>query len=66
MKRRLRSQEHVFVVRHRSKVFDIMVNHYWRRPTYYVDSPYEPYQNRENFHLTRKKPWRPEGVDYET
>ncbi|GLV41966.1 mitochondrial ribosomal protein L35 [Carabus blaptoides fortunei] len=53
-KRRLR--EHVFVNGTQSWLLDKMVTKYWRKPKYYVDDPYEPYHQREEFYITRKKP----------
>lgn len=53
-KKRLR--EHVFVNGTQSWLLDKMVTKYWRKPKYYVDDPYEPYHQREEYYITRKKP----------
>ncbi|CAH0556120.1 unnamed protein product [Brassicogethes aeneus] len=53
-KRRLR--QHVFCNATQSKLLDKMVGPYWRKPKYYVEDPYNPYHNREEFLYTAKKP----------
>lgn len=57
--------QHVFCNAVQSRMLDTMVSRYWRRPKYYIENPYEPYHKREEFYCTKKKPWRPEGCDYE-
>nr|XP_050049331.1 39S ribosomal protein L35, mitochondrial-like isoform X1 [Dermacentor andersoni] len=47
---------HVICNRTQSKLLDKMVGDYWKRPKYYVDDPYEPYHERNNF-LHAKKTW---------
>ncbi|EFN82539.1 39S ribosomal protein L35, mitochondrial [Harpegnathos saltator] len=54
--RKKRLREHVFVNATQSSLLDKMVTKYWRRPRFYVDDPYNPYHNREEFFITRKKP----------
>lgn len=54
--RKKRLREHVFCNATQSTLLDKMVSKYWRRRHYYVDDPYEPYHEREEFMLTRKKP----------
>jgi len=49
--RRLR--QHIFCNATQSRMFDKMVTKFWRKPTYYVDDIYEPYQKRDNFWITR-------------
>ncbi|XP_043790481.1 39S ribosomal protein L35, mitochondrial [Apis laboriosa] len=55
-KRRYKLKQHVFCNAKQSTLLDKMVNHYWRRPHYYVDDPYTPYHTREEFPFTRKQP----------
>ncbi|KAL0276675.1 UNVERIFIED_CONTAM: hypothetical protein PYX00_004192 [Menopon gallinae] len=64
-KRRCRIKEHVFCNGTQSMMLDKMVHKDMRKPTYFIKSPYEPYEWREDFYVTRRKPWRPEGCDYE-
>lgn len=52
-KRRLR--QHVFSNSSQSWLLDSMVTSFWRRPKHYVDDPYRPYHNREEFLATRRK-----------
>ncbi|XP_017878176.1 39S ribosomal protein L35, mitochondrial [Ceratina calcarata] len=47
---------HVFCNATQSAMLDKMVTKYWKRPHYYVDDPYNPYHEREEFPITRKKP----------
>ncbi|XP_029171424.1 39S ribosomal protein L35, mitochondrial [Nylanderia fulva] len=54
--RRKRLQQHVFCNATQCTMLDKMVTKYWRRRHYYVDDPYEPYHNREEFIFTRKRP----------
>ncbi|GAB1860088.1 Large ribosomal subunit protein bL35m [Camponotus japonicus] len=54
--RKKRLQQHVFCNATQSTLLDKMVGKYWKRRHYYVDDPYEPYHNREEFYLTRKRP----------
>ncbi|XP_012220442.1 large ribosomal subunit protein bL35m [Linepithema humile] len=54
--RKKRLREHVFCNATQSTLLDKMVSKYWRRRHYYVDDPYEPYQEREEFLITRRKP----------
>ncbi|KAL1138063.1 hypothetical protein AAG570_009758, partial [Ranatra chinensis] len=56
-KRRLR--QHVFTNATQSTLLDKMVTSYWRKPKYYIDDPYEPYHQREEFSITRRKPCVP-------
>ncbi|XP_022188234.2 39S ribosomal protein L35, mitochondrial [Nilaparvata lugens] len=56
-KRRLR--QHVFCNASQSFLLDKMVNRHWKAPKYYVDDPYEPYQKREEFWITRRAPKPP-------
>ena len=56
-KRRLR--QHVFTNATQSWLLDKMVTKYWRKRRFYVDDPDEPYHNREEFTITRKKPSLP-------
>ncbi|XP_015597223.1 39S ribosomal protein L35, mitochondrial [Cephus cinctus] len=53
-KRRLR--QHVFTNSTQSYLLDKMVTNFWKRPKYYVDDPYTPYHQREEFWITRKAP----------
>lgn len=53
---RYRKRQHVFVNATQSTLLDNMVTSYWRRPRHYINDPYEPYQSRENFLATRRKP----------
>jgi large subunit ribosomal protein L35 len=54
---RRRAKQHVFVNATQSWLLDKMVTTFWRRPKNYVDDPYEPYQKRENYPVSRKKPF---------
>lgn len=54
--RKKRLREHVFCNATQSYMLDKMVTKFWRRPRFYVDDPYNPYQKREEFILTRKQP----------
>ncbi|XP_072759778.1 large ribosomal subunit protein bL35m [Anoplolepis gracilipes] len=54
--RKKRLQQHVFCNATQSRMLDKMVGKYWKRRHYYVDDPYEPYHNREEFWVTRRKP----------
>ncbi|XP_011872047.1 PREDICTED: 39S ribosomal protein L35, mitochondrial [Vollenhovia emeryi] len=54
--RKKRLRRHVFCNATQSTMLDKMTSKYWRRRHYYVDDPYEPYHNREEFAITRKKP----------
>ncbi|CAH1404642.1 unnamed protein product [Nezara viridula] len=56
-KRRLR--RHVFTTATQSWLLDKMVTKFWRKPRFYVDDPYEPYHKREEFFITRKRPFVP-------
>lgn len=56
MRNRWRLKQHVFCNSTQSHMLDKMVTKFWRRPKYYVDDPYRPFQSRENYLLTRKKP----------
>ncbi|KAI4497863.1 hypothetical protein M0802_006979 [Mischocyttarus mexicanus] len=53
-KRRLR--QHIFVNGQQSWLLDKMVTKFWRRKRFYVDDPYNPYHQREEFLHTREKP----------
>lgn len=53
-KRRLR--QHVLCNSTQSTLLDKMVCKYWRKPKYYVDDPYEPYHQREEFYYSAVKP----------
>ncbi|EZA53255.1 hypothetical protein DMN91_004676 [Ooceraea biroi] len=55
-KRKKRLRQHVFCNSTQSMLLDKMTTSYWKRRHYYVDDPYEPYHEREEFLLTRKKP----------
>ncbi|KYM99577.1 PREDICTED: 39S ribosomal protein L35, mitochondrial [Cyphomyrmex costatus] len=54
--RKKRLRKHVFCNATQSTLLDKMVSKYWKRRHYYVDDPYEPYHDREEFIITRKKP----------
>ncbi|KZC14312.1 PREDICTED: 39S ribosomal protein L35, mitochondrial [Dufourea novaeangliae] len=56
LNRKSRLKRHVFVNATQSTLLDKMVTMYWKRPRYYVDDPYNPYHQREEFPYTRKKP----------
>lgn len=51
-----KSRQHVFTNSTQSYMLDKMVTSRWRKPKYYVDDPYRPYHQRENFWITRRKP----------
>ncbi|XP_034937254.1 39S ribosomal protein L35, mitochondrial [Chelonus insularis] len=52
----VRSRQHVFCNSTQSYTLDKMVTKKWRKPTYFVDDPYNPYHQREEFWVTRTKP----------
>ncbi|CAD0205544.1 unnamed protein product [Chrysodeixis includens] len=54
-KRRLK--QHVFCNSTQSTMLDKMVTKCWKRPKHYVDDPYAPYHTREEFSITRRKPF---------
>ncbi|XP_018052634.1 PREDICTED: 39S ribosomal protein L35, mitochondrial [Atta colombica] len=54
--RKKRLRRHVFCNATQSTLLDKMVSKYWKRRHYYIDDPYEPYHNREEFRITRRKP----------
>lgn len=54
--RKKRLREHVFCNAQQSTLLDKMVSKWWKRRHYYVDDPYNPYHEREEFLITRKKP----------
>lgn len=54
LRRKLR--QHVFCNAQQSTMLDKMVTSRWRKPKHYVDDPYRPYHQRENFWATRRKP----------
>lgn len=54
-KRRLR--QHVFCNATQSTLLDKMVTKFWKRPKYYIEDPYAPYHTREEFPITRSKPY---------
>lgn len=54
--RRKRLRQHVFCNATQSTLLDKMTTKYWRRRHYYIDDPYEPYHDREEFSITRRKP----------
>lgn len=49
-------RQHVFTNATQSWMLDKMVTSRWRKPKHYVDDPYRPYHDREDFLITRKKP----------
>ncbi|KAI8793318.1 39S ribosomal protein L35, mitochondrial-like [Biomphalaria glabrata] len=46
--RRWLLKQHVFCTRTQSRKLDILVTAKWKKPMYFADSPYEPYQMRTN------------------
>lgn len=54
LQRKLR--QHVFCNAKQSWMLDKMVTSRWRKPKHYVDDPYRPFHQRENFWMTRRKP----------
>ncbi|XP_024887563.1 39S ribosomal protein L35, mitochondrial [Temnothorax curvispinosus] len=54
--RKKRLRRHVFCNATQSTLLDKMTSKYWRRRHYYIDDPYEPYHDREEFMITRKNP----------
>jgi large subunit ribosomal protein L35 len=55
-RRQRKLRQHVFTNSQQSWMLDKMVTTFWRRPKYYVDDPYTPYQSRENHWSTKRKP----------
>jgi len=56
LKRKLR--QHVFTNAQQSYLLDKMVTSFWRRPKYYVDDPYAPYHKRDEYFVTKTKPFK--------
>ncbi|XP_032685601.1 39S ribosomal protein L35, mitochondrial [Odontomachus brunneus] len=54
--RKKRLREHVFCNATQSTLLDKMVAPFWHRRHFYVDDPYNPYHEREEFYITRRKP----------
>lgn len=54
--RKMRMKRHVFCNATQCTLLDKMVTRRWRRPMFFVDDPYAPYQSREDFIFTRKAP----------
>lgn len=54
LRRKLR--QHVFCNATQCTMLDKMVTSRWRKPKHYVDDPYRPFHQRENFWMTRRKP----------
>ncbi|XP_071947917.1 large ribosomal subunit protein bL35m-like [Antedon mediterranea] len=46
LNRKKRIKNHIFCSRTQSKMLDLMVTRYWRERKYYVDHPYDKYQER--------------------
>lgn len=42
------AKQHVFCTDEQNKVLEQMVSARYKKPTYFVDDPYEPYQKRHN------------------
>lgn len=55
-KRRLR--QHVLVNSQQAWLLDKMVTSYWRRPRHYIDDPYAPYHQRNEFFATKSKQFK--------
>jgi large subunit ribosomal protein L35 len=53
---RYRARQHVFTNATQSNMLDKMTTKYWKKPKNWVDDVYEPYQTRESFRSTRRKP----------
>lgn len=62
---RTRALQHFMVTHKQAIKLEKMTTRLWRRPRYYPEDPYEPYHNRDYYYATKRKPFRPEGVDYE-
>lgn len=41
-------QQHIFCNYHQNKLLNVLVTEHWRKPKYFVDTPYEPYHKRTN------------------
>lgn len=61
LKRRLK--DHVFTNSTQSWLLDKMTTNFWRKPRYWPDNIYEPYNTREEFYITRTKPHDPDEVE---
>lgn len=53
------ARQHIFCKASQCTMLDKMVTDEYKKPHYYVDDPYEPYHNREEFIHTRTKPRPP-------
>ncbi|XP_065224154.1 large ribosomal subunit protein bL35m [Planococcus citri] len=49
-------RRHVFCNAQQSRLLDKLAGGWYMKPHYYVDDPYEPYHNREEYLYSRKKP----------
>lgn len=49
-------KRHVFTNATQSWLLDKMTTNYWKRPRYYPEDIYNPYQEREEYFITRKFP----------
>ncbi|BFY97857.1 hypothetical protein BsWGS_00897 [Bradybaena similaris] len=49
--RRKRLGQHIFCNYHQNKLLNVLVTEHWRKPKYFVDTPYEPYHKRTNCHF---------------
>ncbi|XP_049880890.1 39S ribosomal protein L35, mitochondrial [Pectinophora gossypiella] len=56
--RQRRLRQHLLVNSTQTTLLDKMVTKFWKKPKYYVDDPYAPYHTREEFSITRKKPFQ--------
>ncbi|KAG8183026.1 hypothetical protein JTE90_017112 [Oedothorax gibbosus] len=56
-KTRYNLQQHVFCTRVQCITLDKMITDYHKKPKYYIDDPFEPYQKRNNFDWV--PPYRP-------
>lgn len=54
-----RNRQHVMVSPQNCKLLDKLAGPWYTKPHYYVDDPYEPYHQREEFLYTRRRPLPP-------
>ncbi|KAH8284333.1 hypothetical protein KR018_001889, partial [Drosophila ironensis] len=55
---RRRLKQHVFTNATQSWLLDKMVTSFWRRPKHYIDDPYRPYHQRNEYFATQAKTFK--------
>lgn len=57
-RRRRRLRHHVLVNATQSWLLDKMVTKFWRKPKYWIDDPYTPYHQRDEFFATKRRTFK--------